>query len=59
MPNASCRANTCTAEAVTGWLGARHLPILVCQEHADALADRTPFEVLDGTRLLIGHAEQP
>lgn len=40
----TCRVTDCRAEAVTGLLGT-HLPILVCQPHADAFADRVPYQL--------------
>lgn len=40
----TCRASGCQAEAVTGILGATHLPISVCAAHRDAFADRVPYD---------------
>jgi hypothetical protein len=39
----TCRAAGWKANAVTAVLG-KHPPILVCQSHADAFADRVPYE---------------
>lgn len=40
----TCRATDCQAEAVTGILGATHLPIFVCGAHRDAFADWVPYD---------------
>ncbi len=51
----TCRATGCQTEAVTGILGATHLPILVCQRHLDAFADRVPYDfTADRTGLTFG-----
>lgn len=48
-----CGAVSCEGEAVTGWGFADRLPVLVCSQHRDELADRALAIPTEDGRLIV------